>query len=97
MLCVELSSRCLSEAGHFQLIDCEASVLNGVDDLAHLSVAVGLDHGEGALARGFKMFARVHITVVDNFEDARENSDLGAQEEIVQSDGWNLLFFEKNA
>ena len=97
MLRVELPGRGLREAGHFQLVDRKASVLDGVDDLSHLSVAVGLYHSEGALARRFKMLASVHITVVENFEDAREDSDLGTQEEIVQSDGRNLLLFQENA
>ena len=64
VLCVEAFGRLPGEARHLELVDRETLTLNTVNNLAHLSVAVGLDHGEGTLARCFEILASVHITVV---------------------------------
>ena len=97
MFCVELLGCVAVEAGHLQFVDRESTVLNRVDNLAHLSVAVGLNHCESALTSSFKMLARVHIAVVADFEDAREDVDLGSNEEIVEDNRGNLLLFQEDA
>ena len=50
VLTVEDSGRLPGEARHLELVDRETRALNAVNNLAHLSVAVGLDHGKGSLS-----------------------------------------------
>ena len=97
VLSVELSSRVRAELGHLKFVDHEALRLDSVDDLAHLGVAVRLDHGEGALALGFKVAARVNITVVGYFEDASEDANLSANEEVIELNRGDLLLLKEDA
>ena len=50
VLRVEAFGRLSGEARHLELVDREARSLNAVNNLAHLSVAVGFDHGKGSLS-----------------------------------------------
>ena len=43
------------------------------------------------------MFARVHITIVDNPQDAREHSNLRPNEKVIERDRRNLLLLEEDA
>jgi hypothetical protein len=70
MLCVELCGGCRGEAGHLQFVEHKATLLDLVDNLAHLGVAVGLDHCESPLALVFEVPASVNIAVVSYFKDA---------------------------
>lgn len=97
VLTVELLSSVAVEARHLQFVDSESIVLDAVDDLAHLSVAVGFDHGECTLASSFKMLASVNIAVVHDFDHTRENVYLSSNEEVIEDNRWDLLFFEEDA
>ena len=70
VLSVEAFGRLPGEARHLELVDRETLTLNTVNNLAHLSVAVGLDHGKSSLSLLFELPASGNIAVVDNFQDA---------------------------
>ena len=70
VLSVEDFTRSPGEARHLELVDRETLALNAVNNLAHLSVAVGLDHGKGSLSLLFELPASGNIAVVDHFQDA---------------------------
>ena len=69
MLGVEASHRLGIEAGHLQLVDHKSILLDGIDNLAHVSILVWLDHGKGALSVAFEVLASMHITVISYFQD----------------------------
>lgn len=97
MLRVELACGLCIESGHLKLVDHETVLLYSVDDLAHLRVAVGLDHRESSLALRFKISPCVDIAVVGYFEDTGKDGDLGANIEVAQLDSGNLLLLEEDA
>ena len=70
VLSVEAFGRLPGEARHLELVDRETLTLNAVNNLAHLSVAVGLDHGKGSLSLLFELPTSGNIAVVDHFQDA---------------------------
>ena len=97
MLTVESFGRLPGEARHLKLVDHETLTLNTVDNLAHLSVAVWLNHSKGSLSLRFELPASSDIAIVDDFQDTRENSDLCPNEKVVKLDRWNLLLLEEDS
>ena len=69
--------------------------MNRTDDLAHLSIAIGLDHRKSALARTFEIAAGVDVTVIDNTEHTREDSDLRTNIEVFETYCRFLAAFEE--
>ena len=85
VLAVEHFRGLAAEPGHLQFVDREAAALDRTDDLAHLGVAIGLDHRKSALARTFKIAAGVDVTVVNNAQHAREDCDLRTNIEVFET------------
>ena len=56
------------EAGHLQLVDHKSILLDGIDNLAHVSILVWLDHGKGALSVALEVLASMHIAIVSYFQ-----------------------------
>lgn len=86
VLSVEGLSRLPAEARHLKLIDHEPLALNKINNLAHLSVAVRLDHGERSLSLLFEVSTSGHIAIIDDFQDTREDRDLCPNEKVVELD-----------
>ena len=97
MLSIELLGSSTIEARHLHFVDHEATCLNFVNDLTHLSVAVRLDHGECSLTSLLEVSSGMHITVVDDLQNAREDRYLSAQEEVIKLDRRDLLFLKEDA
>ena len=83
MLTIEHLSGLIAESGHLQLVDLEPVNIDGVYDLANVSVGIRLDHGEGALAIDLETLSCGHIRVVSDLELAAKHGDDSADEEIV--------------
>ena len=83
MLTIEHLSGLIAESGHLQLVDLEPVNLNGIDDLANVSVCIRLNHGESALAIDLKTLSGGHIRVVSDLELAAKDGDDSTDEEIV--------------
>lgn len=97
VLAVELL-RCVAvESRHLQLVNLQATALNSRDDLTHLGVAVGLDHGEGALARTLEIASGVDVAVVQDAEHAGQDSDLGTDIEVFEGNRGRLLALQELA
>lgn len=97
MLGIEPFSSLAIEARHLQFVDHEATCLNFVNDLTHLSVAVWLDHGEGSLASLLEVSSGCNITVVHDLQDSREDRYLSVQEEVIKLNRRDLLFLKEDA
>ena len=61
VLSVELCDVCLGEAAHLQTVELKAGRVNRIDNLAHLHVSIGLDHGKSALSVCLKVTTCLHI------------------------------------
>ena len=83
MLTIEHLSGLIAESGHLQLVNLEPVNINGVDDLANVSICIRLDHGEGALAIDLETLSCGNIRVVIDLELAAKHGNDCADEEIV--------------
>jgi hypothetical protein len=95
MLSIELFDALLVESRHFHAVDLEALLINSVNDLSHIHVAIGLDSSEGSLSLVFKMVSSVHITVVHNLKNSRHDIHVSSLEEIVKLHCGNLLSLQE--
>ena len=85
MLRIELASRARVEPRHFELANNKAVLVNSIDDLASGGISIRLDESEGPLLLAFKLLTCVKVSVLNEFELARVDSDNGAEEELVWS------------
>ena len=84
MLAIEYLRGLITESGHLQFVDSEAIDINGIDDLAHVSVSIGLDHGECALAVNLETLSGGDIRVVSDLKLATKHSYNGTNEEVIK-------------
>jgi 3-dehydroquinate dehydratase len=97
MLSVELFDAVLVESRHLHAVDLKALLINSVNDLTHVHVAIRLDSSEGSLSLVFEMVSSVHITVVHDLKNSRHDSHVSALEEVVKVDLGNLLSLEEGS
>lgn len=87
MLMVEVISELWSrELAHLQFRNGETVLINGVDDLAGLSVTVGLDHGKGPLSLVFKIVLGEDVSVFYELKLSRMHVDDTSNIEILKVD-----------
>ena len=97
VLLVELVGQLgLVELGHLKVRDSETALIDGIDDFARLSVTVGFDEGKGSAGSLLEGLSGVDISIVNQLQLSRVDTDSGAKEELSDGDTFNLSSLHEN-